>query len=158
MHRNYFILYFFITHFALIFDVNFSSSIQNFFSQLSNAKNVTNHNHSQEVYLGPYSNLWPSLFTKRNYLVLIAKDSIIRSSPPKVFLAKGILKTPSKFTEKHPCWSAISINCFTLWKECSPEICCMLSDHLFVKTTMKGCFSILDFWQGPIYVSASIIS
>ena len=31
------------------------------------------------------------------------------SSRPEVFLEKGVLKICSKFTGKHPCWSAISI-------------------------------------------------
>ena len=30
------------------------------------------------------------------------------SSDPEVFLGKGVLKMCSKFTGKHPCWSAIS--------------------------------------------------
>ena len=31
-----------------------------------------------------------------------------RSSPPEVFLEKGVLKICSKFTGEHPCWSVIS--------------------------------------------------
>ena len=74
------------------------------FPNLRMLKIVTNHNHSQDVYLGPYQNLWRSFFTKKIIY------SIVRSNPPKVFLGKGIPKTSSKFTEKYPCWSAISIN------------------------------------------------
>ena len=33
-----------------------------------------------------------------------------RSSPPDVFLGKGVLKICSKFTGEHPCRSVISIN------------------------------------------------
>ena len=36
--------------------------------------------------------------------------SLIRSSHPKVFLRKGVLKICSKFTGEHPCLSVISIN------------------------------------------------
>ena len=36
-------------------------------------------------------------------------SSFHRSSPPKVFLGKGVLKTSSKFAGKHPCQSMISI-------------------------------------------------
>ena len=32
-----------------------------------------------------------------------------RSSPPELFLGKGVLKIYSKFTAEHPCPSAISI-------------------------------------------------
>ena len=35
-----------------------------------------------------------------------------RSSPPEVFLQKGILKICSKFTGEHPCRSVISIKLF----------------------------------------------
>ena len=34
---------------------------------------------------------------------------IIRSSPPEMFLGKGVLKICSKFTGEHPCRSVISI-------------------------------------------------
>ena len=34
---------------------------------------------------------------------------IYSSSHPKVFLGKGVLKIHSKFTEEHPCRSAISV-------------------------------------------------
>ena len=37
-----------------------------------------------------------------------------RSSRPEVFVRKSILKTCSKFTKKHPCWSSISINYLTI--------------------------------------------
>ena len=35
--------------------------------------------------------------------------NLYRSSPPEVFLGKGVQKIYSKFTEKHPCRSVISI-------------------------------------------------
>ena len=52
--------------------------------------------------------------------------SIYRSSRPKVFLGKGVLKICSKFTGEHPCRSAISIKLqsniiqITLRHGCSP--------------------------------------
>ena len=50
----------------------------------------------------------------------------LRSSPPMVFLGKGVLKICSKFTGEHPCRSVISINLLcnfigiTLRHGCSP--------------------------------------
>ena len=38
----------------------------------------------------------------------LIKD-VFRSSPPEVFLEKGVLKICSKFTEEHPCQTVISI-------------------------------------------------
>ena len=49
-----------------------------------------------------------------------------RSSPPEVFLGKGVLKIYSKFTGEHPCRSVISIKLesnfveITLRHGCSP--------------------------------------
>ena len=49
-----------------------------------------------------------------------------RSSPPKVFLRKGVPEICSKFTGEHPCRSVISIKLqtnfikITLWHGCSP--------------------------------------
>ena len=48
------------------------------------------------------------------YLFFISKHSLprlsdFRSSPPEMFLGKGVLKICSKFTGEHPCRSVISI-------------------------------------------------
>ena len=49
-----------------------------------------------------------------------------RSSPPEVFLGKGVPKICSKFTGKHPCRSVVSIKSLwnfieiALWRGCSP--------------------------------------
>ena len=49
-----------------------------------------------------------------------------RSSPPEVFLRKGVLKICSKFTVEHPCRSVIPKEMqsnfieITLWHVCSP--------------------------------------
>ena len=44
----------------------------------------------------------------------------LQKQPPKVFLGKGVLNICSKFTEEHPCRSAISIKCKALRHGCSP--------------------------------------
>ena len=64
---------------------------------------------------------WKFYFTVRHFrsisLVLHVTLDLIsriyfRSSPPEVFLGKGVLKICSKFIGEHPCRSAISIYCF----------------------------------------------
>ena len=43
------------------------------------------------------------------FLFLWKQLGLFRSSPPEVFLRKGVLKICSKFTGEHPCRSVISI-------------------------------------------------
>ena len=64
-----------------------------------------------------------------------------RSSHPEVFLGKCVLKTFSKFAGEHPCRSAISHFGMgaLLW------ICCMSSEHLFLRTPLGGCFCMEFF-------------
>ena len=50
-----------------------------------------------------------------------------------------------KFTGEHPCQSVISINSglhdkFTLWHGCSPVNLLHVSEHLFLRTPLGGCF------------------
>ena len=58
--------------------------------------------------------------------ILVVVQAVVRSSHPKMFLGKGVLKICSKFTGDHPCRSVISItlqsnfNEITLWHGCSP--------------------------------------
>ena len=64
---------------------------------------------------------WNGPFVLRNHI-----EWLSRSSPPEVFLGKGVLKICSKFTGEHPHRNVISIKlcCFieiTLWHGCSPE-------------------------------------
>ena len=79
----------------------------------------------------------------------------IQSSLPEVSLGKGVLKIYSKVTGQHPCWSAISIKLLrkfieiALWHGCSPVLCCIFSEHLFIKTHMEGCF-----WRSLLIVCA----
>ena len=59
-------------------------------------------------------------------LVVKPKATLFRSSRPKVFLGKDVLKICSKFTGEHSCWSAISIKLLSnfikiaIRHECSP--------------------------------------
>ena len=71
-----------------------------------------------------------------------AKFHIIsRSSHPEVFLGKGVLKICCKFSEEHPCWSAITIKLFcnfieiTLRHECSPVNLLHIFKTPFLKNT-----------------------
>ena len=72
-----------------------------------------------------------------------------RSSPPKVFLGKGFLKIYSKLTEEHPCQSVIPITLLcnfieiTLQHGCFSVNLMIFSEHLFLKTRLKGCFWFL---------------
>ena len=88
-------------------------------------------------------------------LILNAKRSFyyslnFRSSPPRVFLRKGVLKVCSKFTGEYPCPSVISLKLqsnftkITLRHGCSP-INCIFSETLFTKTSMEGCLWNLNF-------------
>ena len=72
--------------------------------------------------------------------------SVYRSSHPGVFLGKGVLKIYSKFTEEHPCRSAISIKLQSKFIEITCgmgvllEICCTFSEHLFLWKPLDDCF------------------
>ena len=67
--------------------------------------------------------------------------SLIRSSNPKVFLRKGVLKICSKFTGEHPCLSVISIKLkynfieIILRHECSTVNFLRISRTPFTKNT-----------------------
>ena len=64
-----------------------------------------------------------------------------RSSHPKVFLGKGVLRICSKFTGEHPCRSAISIKLLsnfieiTLWHGCAPVNLLHIFRTTFLKNT-----------------------
>ena len=73
-----------------------------------------------------------------------------RSSHSAVFLRKGVLKVCSKFTGEHPCQSVISA---TLLKShfgmgVLLQICCIYSDHLFLRTSLGDCFWISHLGKG----------
>ena len=74
-----------------------------------------------------------NLYTRKKYSIYfmlplhqIHYFTIFRSSHPKVFLRKGVLKICSKFTGEHPCRSVMSITLLcnfieiALWHVCSP--------------------------------------
>ena len=74
------------------------------------------------------------------HLVLIfekCKISQVRSSHPKVFLGKGVLKMCSKFTGEHQCRSVILIKLL-----CSifAWICCIFPEYIFLTIPLPGCF------------------
>ena len=48
-------------------------------------------------------------YSRAGLWIILREVTCIRSSHQEVFLGKGVLKTCSKFTGEHPCWSAISI-------------------------------------------------
>ena len=74
-----------------------------------------------------------------------------RSSPPKAFLGKGVLKICSKFTEEHPYQSAILIKLqsnfieITLRHGCSPVNLLHILGTPFPKNTSEGCFCFAQF-------------
>ena len=80
---------------------------------------------------------------------------LFRSSHPKVFLVKGLLKNCSKFTGEHPCRSVISIKLQSNFIEialrhgCFLFICCTIAEHLFLGTPLVGCFCL--FYRLGIY-------
>ena len=63
-----------------------------------------------------------------------------------MFLEKGVLKICSKFTGEHPCRSVISTKLLcnsieiTLWDRCSAVSLLIFSEHLFLRTSLEGCF------------------
>ena len=76
---------------------------------------------------------------------------MIRSSRPKLFLKKDVLKISSKFTGEHPCQSAILIKLQSSFIESNFDlgvllyVCCIFSEQFFLKTLLKGCFSV--YWS-----------
>ena len=69
-----------------------------------------------------------------------------RNSPPEVFLEKGVPKVCSKFTGKQPCRSVISIKLQDNFIEithrhgCSPVNLLQISEQIFLRTPLEGCF------------------
>ena len=76
------------------------------------------------------------------------------SSPTEVFFREDVLKMWNKFTGELPWRGVISIKLLynvieiALWHGCSPVICCMFSEHLFIKTPLEG-----FFWNKKFYVA-----
>ena len=57
----------------------------------------------------------------------------MRSNRPQVFLEKVVPKICSKYTGEDPCRSVISI-----------KLHCIFSEHLFLRTHLDGCFSLIQ--------------
>ena len=90
------------------------------------------------------------LFSKKTIICLIALKTFTlsayaenRSSPPEVFLVKGVLKICSKFTGEYSCRSVISIKLqsnfieITLQHGCSPVYLLHIFRILFPKNTSE---------------------
>ena len=76
------------------------------------------------------------------------------SSLPDVFLEQGVLKICSKFTGEHPCRGVIPIKLqsnfsiieITLRHGFLLQICCVFSEHLFLRTPLDS-IKITDLWK-----------
>ena len=67
----------------------------------------------------------------------------LRSSPPELFLGKGVLKTCSKFTGEHPCQSVVSIKLLCVVKQ-------LYWDHTLVwmfSCKFTACFQNNFLWE-----------
>ena len=69
----------------------------------------------------------------------------LRSSHPEVFLRQAVLKICSNFSGEYPCRTAISIKLHAVLLKphfgmsVLLSICCIFSEHLFLKTPLDGC-------------------
>ena len=94
----------------------------------------------KHVLLGKLMMFWYSLSKHQKQPFI----DILRSSHPKVFLGKGVLKICSKFTGKHSCRSAISVKLqsnfieTTLRHGCSPINLLHIFRTPFPKNTSEG--------------------
>ena len=94
-----------------------------------------------------------------NLVSLIAVRSI-RSSPPEVFLGKGVLKISSKYTRENPCRSVILIKLLCNFIEITLRHGC---SHVNLLDTFRTSFSkntsggLLLIYQCQIYMINSII-
>ena len=76
-----------------------------------------------------------------------------RSSPPEVFLQKGILKICSKFTGEHPCRSVISIKLFPCRSAISIKLLCDFVEIIL----WHGCspVNLRHIFRTPFYKNTS---
>ena len=95
-----------------------------------------------------------------NSTIPIVKSSLSRNSRSEVLIGKGLLKIFSKFTEEHPCRSAISIklqnNFFeiTLWHGCSPVNLRPIFRTPFYKNT-SGWLLLYMSPESKVYLASS---
>ena len=84
------------------------------------------------------------LFTKNFVLILVSDnvDTFSRSSPPEVFLGKDVLQICRNLHDQ----SAISVKLLCNFIETTPQHGCssvnslIFSEHLLLRTPLKGCF------------------
>ena len=76
-----------------------------------------------------------------------------RSSPPEVFLQKGILKICIKFTGEHPCRSVISIKLFPCRSAISIKLLCDFVEIIL----WQGCspVNLRHIFRTPFYKNTS---
>ena len=86
-------------------------------------------------------------------------DNVSRSSPPDVFLGKGVLKIWNKCTGEHPSQSEISIKLIYNFIEVALRHGCTrvnllhISEHLFIRTPTEVClcFNIIKIiWENKL--------
>ena len=80
----------------------------------------------------------PSLKRFSSSGVSSLNQHLFRSSPPDMFLGKGVLKICCKFTGQQPYKATLLKSHFGMGVLLS--ICCIISEHLFLKTPLEGCF------------------
>ena len=84
--------------------------------------------------------MYHSFFHLQIKLILTEVD---RSSPPEVFLRKGVLKICSNFTGERP-WRSMGMGVLL-------QICCIFSEHLFLRTPLEGCVCIEEIKYCTMY-------
>ena len=89
---------------------------------------------------------WRNSFLLFGYLPKYLLIHFLRSNLPEMLLGNGVLKICSKLIGEHPCRSVISIKLqsslfeITLRHGCSPVNLQQFSEHLFLRTSLDGCF------------------
>ena len=88
-------------------------------------------------------------------LTFASAKEVLKSSRPEVFLGRRVLKICSKFTGERQCRNVISREGnfiqIVLRHGCSPEICSIFSEHLFLRKTLDSCFWVLLFTDSSIH-------
>ena len=121
---------------------------------------LLNSARSCDVFIPKFKHVF---FPVGDYFILITMEKI-RSSPPEVFLGKGVLKKYRKFTGEHPCLGVISIKLrnnfikITLRHGCSPVNLLHIFRTPFPKNT-PGWLFLKKFtgniWQQITYIPLS---
>ena len=101
-----------------------------------------------EAYSWPCQTAIMDFFCKNSYQLLVVKyfckiwHHEWRSSPPQVFLGKGVLKICSKFTGEHPCQNVMSIKLLCNFIEIVLRHGCSAVDllHIFRRPFYKNTY------------------